>query len=131
MRYFIRHYGTLFEDIPWRDHYYVCGQEIMIGPRKLIFGSKTIIDDILIWCDDQELLLLYFKCVCCVFQKHCASFRLDKCEFMKPQVEYVGNDILSDGNYPAEAKFDMIRNCPLPTTGKSLFSFIRLVNFYH
>ena len=59
-------------------------QEIMIGPRKLISGSKTIIDNILLWCDDQELLLLYFKCVCRVFQKYRVSFFLDECEFMKP-----------------------------------------------
>ena len=48
---------------------------------KLVWGSKTIIDDILLWCDKKDLTLLLFTCVCEVFQKYRVSFRLDKCEF--------------------------------------------------
>ena len=106
-------------------------QELLIGSRKLISGSKVIIDDIILWCDIKLLLLTYFDCVCQVFLKYRVSFRLDKCEFLKPRVEYVGHDILPSGNSPASSKFSMINDWPLPTTGQSLFSFIGLVNFYH
>ena len=64
-------------------------------------------------------------------KKYRVSFRLDECEFLKPQVEYVGHDILCHGNAPAKSKFNLINDWPLPTAGQSLFSFIGLVNFYH
>ena len=37
--------------------------EIKIGTRALVSGRKTIIDDILLWCDDKELILVYLECV--------------------------------------------------------------------
>ena len=74
---------------------------------------------------------MYFECVCQVFLKYRVSFRLDKCEFMMPRVEYVGHDILNNGNSSALSKFKMIDDWPLPRNGQSLFSFIGLVNFYH
>ena len=104
---------------------------ILIGTKSLIWGSKTIIDDILLWCNLKFLLLLYFTCVCEVFQKYRVSFRLDKCEFLNPRIEYVGHDILTHGNCPAQSKFDLINDWPIPTNGQALFSFIGLVNFYH
>ena len=55
---------------------------------------------------------------------------LDKCEFMKSRVEYVGHDIINNGNSPAASKFDMINDWHLPATGQ-LLSFIGLVNCYH
>ncbi len=85
-------------------------EEIFINKKKLVSGSKTIIDDIILWCSNLELILIYFECVCKVFQKYRVSFRLDKCEFLKDRVEYVSHDILQDGNAPAASKFDMINN---------------------
>ena len=105
--------------------------EIMIGNKLLVSGSKTIIDDILLWCACKRLVMVYFECVCEVLSKYRVSFRLDKCEFLKSRVEYVGHDILSKGNCPAQSKFDMVNDWPLPASGQSLFSFIGLVNFYH
>ena len=94
-------------------------------------GSKGIIDDILIWSTALPTVLAYFECVCQVFQKYRVSFRLDKCEFLKERVEYVGHDLTPVGNCPAASKFDMIRDWKLPTNGQSLHSFVGLVNFYH
>ena len=59
------------------------------------------------------------------------SFRLEKCDFLKPRVEYVGHDVTNDGNCPASSKFNMIDDWQLPEQGESLFSFIGLLNFYH
>lgn len=43
--------------------------EIMIGNKLLVSGSKTIIDDILLWCACERLVMVYFECVCEVFSK--------------------------------------------------------------
>lgn len=37
---------------------------ILIRIKSLIWGSKTIVDGIFLWCDHKSLLLLYLKCVC-------------------------------------------------------------------
>ena len=66
-----------------------------------------------------------------VFQKYRVSFKLSKCEFLSDRVEYVGHDLLQDGNSPAQFKFDLIDNWSLLSTGKNLFSFIGLISFYH
>ena len=66
-----------------------------------------------------------------MFQKSRASFRFDKCVFLKERVEFVGHDLNADGNYPAAGKFDVIRDWILPTTGQSLHSFFGMVIFYH
>ena len=105
--------------------------EIFVGTKKIVSGSRTIIDDIILYCSNKPLIILYFECVCIIFKKYRVSFRLDKCEFLKERVEYVGVDIMKDGNTPAQSKFKMINDWKLPTSGQALFSFIGLINFYH
>lgn len=109
----------------------VTNNKIHINNEEEVIDSKIIIDDILLFSTRISLLLIYLDCVCTVFQKYRCSFQLKKCEFFKDRVEYVGHDILSDGNCPAQSKFDMINNWPLPSTGSQLHSFIGLINFYH
>ena len=58
-------------------------QDILITAVKLVWGSKTTIDDILLWCDKTKLILISFQCVCEFFKKFRVSFRMDKCEFLK------------------------------------------------
>ena len=48
-------------------------QEIQID-GNLAYESKMVIDDILIWCANKTLILLYFRCVCDVFLKYRVSF---------------------------------------------------------
>ena len=104
---------------------------IFVDGKRLTAGSRSIIDDILIWSSHKELVLMYFECVCRVFVKYRASFKLSKCFFLQERVEYVGHDILYDGTTTASSKFNMINDWPLPTRGQSLFSFIGLISFYH
>lgn len=105
--------------------------EITIGGIILYRGSRVIIDDILLWASNLQVILVYFECVCEVFQKYRVSFRLDKCDFLKDRVEYVGHDLTPTGNCPAKSKFKMIDDWPLPTNGRALHSFISLINFYN
>ena len=110
----------------------LCNTEVLVNSStRLIFGSKTIIDDILLWCSHTDALLLLMECVCKVFRKYRVSFRLKKCDFLKDRVEYVGHDITNEGNCPAQSKFNLINDWQLPSTGQTLLSFIGLINFYH
>jgi hypothetical protein len=74
----------------------------------IVADNRIIIDDILNWCTDPEVLVDLFECICIVFLKYRISFRLDKCEFFVDIFEYVGHDITSDGNSPAQSKYDTI-----------------------
>ena len=47
---------------------------IYVGKSKLVAGSRAIIDDILLWCSNKDLLLVYFQAVCDVFQKFSSQF---------------------------------------------------------
>ena len=49
---------------------------LFIGTDKLYFGSRTIIDDVLIWSSYLRLTILFFRCVCMIFQKYRVSFKL-------------------------------------------------------
>ena len=94
-------------------------------------GSRIIIDDILLWATILKALLNLFECVCDVFMKYRVTFQLKKCEFLTNRIEYVGHDITPDGNCPAESKFDLVTDWPLPVNGTSLSSFIGLLTFYN
>ena len=50
------------------------------------------------------------SCVAQVFTKYRFSFKLTKCDFFKPHVEFVGHDLTTDGNFPAESKLDLIQH---------------------
>ena len=59
---------------------------IFIDDTRLTAGSKSIIDDILLWSNFPKLVILYFECVCMIFLKYRVSFKLRKCDFLKERV---------------------------------------------
>ena len=77
---------------------------IWIGGRKITHGTRTIINELLLFCSNLTLILIHLECICILFQKYRVSVLLDKCEFLKGITEYVGHDITSKGNYPAQSK---------------------------
>ena len=56
---------------------------------------------------------------------------MEKYDFLKERIEYVGYDVTEDVNCPAQSKFDLINDWKLPTNGQALLSFIGSVDFYH
>ena len=105
--------------------------EVFIGRKNIVTGTRIIIDDIVLWCSNVDALSIYFECICKIFRKYRVSFRLNKHNFLKPHVEYVGHDVTNDDNYPLSSKFYMINDWQLPERLESLSSFIGLLNFYH
>ena len=93
-------------------------------------GCRVIVDDILLWSSNTQELLGYLECVLSICLKYRLSLKLSKCDFLKDRVEYVGHNLTPAGNCPAESKYSLINDWPIPTTVKSLHSFICLCNFY-
>ena len=70
------------------------------------------------------------NCVWDIFKKYWVRFCLDKCEFIKNHIEYVGYNIMQDGNPPAQYKFRMIKYWKLPESVQPPHYFIGLINIY-
>ena len=108
-------------------------QEIFIGQAKIMSGSRTIIDDILLWCSNIPAILLYFECVCKIFQKHRVSFHLDKCNFLKDRVECVGPakaSLLRNGLLLPPAELVFAEYCLLlPCAAGFMFAGVLLHSF--
>ena len=105
--------------------------EIYLNGMKKVSGGKGTIDSILPWPTNLDLILIYFECVCKIFEKYCVSFRLDKCELLKYRAEYVDHDLIPTRNVTEKYNFNIINGWKLPTSRQGLHSFIVLINFYH
>ena len=58
------------------------------------------------------------------------KLRLDKCEFFRQQVTYLGHVISAEGLKPSEERVDAIVKIPTPENIKQLESFIGKLNYY-
>ena len=65
------------EPVPITDSF-----EIFVGKQNIISGTKTIIDDIFLYCSNKSIILLYFEFICIIFRKYRVRFCLNKCEFL-------------------------------------------------
>ena len=81
--------------------------EIFIGTLKLVSGSHTITNDVLIFGSTFYAILLYLECVCRVFKKYRVSFWLDNCYLLNYRIKYVGNDKTEKENYLSQSIFDL------------------------
>lgn len=54
----------------------------------------------------------------------------DKCEYVKPELEYLGHVITPDGVKPNEEKCKAVKEFPIPKTPKQVKSFLGLAGYY-
>lgn len=105
-------------------------QKMKNSDETHITGSRVIIDDLLLRSIALALLLLLLEYYLCIYFKFRTTLKLAKCDFLQDKFEFVGHDILAEGNTTAESKYDMIKDWTLPTTADGLYSFVALCNFY-
>jgi hypothetical protein len=92
--------------------------------------SKTIVDDILLSAATPEELIRYFRVVLEVLEFYRVSVKLRKCRFMMQEVEFVGVDILSEGNRPAKSKDEAFEKLEPPKSYSDLRALIGFFGFY-
>ena len=98
---------------------------------KIFRNSKTNIDARLFYSNHIPTLLYYFSCVAQFLYKYRLSFKMSKCDFFLPHIEYIGYYLTADGNYPFQSKFDLIEQSALQPYNVSLLSFIGFCSFYN
>lgn len=57
--------------------------------------------------------------------------KLTKCEFLKPEVVYLGLRISAKGLQPVEEKISAVKRAPAPKNVSELRSFLGMVQYYH
>jgi hypothetical protein len=114
-------------------------QEAVSEARELLYkkeapastpGSAVIVDDVILFASSPLQLLFYFTCVLEVLQHHRVTVKLKKTRFLPTRAEFVGVDILRDGNTPAQAKNDAIRSLTTPQLFGDLSMLIGFIGFY-
>ena len=56
--------------------------------------------------------------------------KLEKCEFLRKEIKYLGHVITNEGVKPNPDKVDAIKRYPLPKTRKEIKSFLGLLGYY-
>ncbi|KAK3091772.1 hypothetical protein FSP39_022529 [Pinctada imbricata] len=96
---------------------------------KGLIGVEVIIDDILIHAatmhEHDERLSKALERIKASGMK----LNRDKCEFRKPEIEYLGHVISADGVKPSYARIEAIRELPAPTNVTELRRIIGMINY--
>ena len=115
--------------VPFTGGDVVVRQQMAKSKHFHVTGTRTIIDNIVYWSTSKSLALLMLECMCRVSLKYRASFKLSKCDFFFKRFEYVGHDIMLNGNTTAKSKYNLINNWALPLDVDNLHSFVCLCNY--
>lgn len=77
-----------------------------------------------------EILFAYFEVVLEVLQHHCYTLKVKKCHFLGHSQEFVGVNVMDDGNCPAQSKANGFCALGRPATFTDLRMLIGMFGFY-
>jgi len=100
---------------------------------RVLAGLPFVIvylDDILVASPDMATHKEHLKAVLDRLREHGLVLNLQKCEFFKSSVSFLGLHITADGASPLPDQVKAICDYPQPATIKQLQAFLGLVNFY-
>ena len=101
--------------------------QILLGVEKCVCKQ----DDILIGGNDWQENLKILADVLDRLHKYNLHLKLPKCEFLKPEVVYLGLRISAEGLQPVEEKINAVKQAPTPQNVSELRSFLGMVQYYH
>jgi len=88
------------------------------------------LDDILIASKDEESHLKRIKYVLDRLQYANLKLRIDKCQFFKTKINFLGHVISADGYAPQSEKIRAIKEFPKPNNVKAVRAFLGLAGYY-
>ena len=101
--------------------------QILQGIEKCVCKQ----DDILVGGNDWQENLKILAEVLARLHKYNLHLKLPKCEFLKPEVVYLGLKISTVGLQPVEEKINAVKKAPTPRNVSELRSFLGMVQYYH
>ena len=90
----------------------------------------TYLDDIIVYSVSLKEHLQKLKKVFDRLAQANFKIKLEKCDFLKKELKYLGHVISEDGVKPNPEKIEAITKFPIPTTTKEIKSFLGLVGYY-
>lgn len=92
--------------------------------------TYAYIDDILVASKTVEDHLHHLRLVFARLADHGIVINVEKCEFGRPSLEFLGHVVSTEGVAPLPGKIQAIIDYPLPQSQRQLRRFLGLVNFY-
>ena len=89
-----------------------------------------ILDDVIIFSNSFAEHIPHVRSILEVLRQHRLYAKVEKCEFHKDQMTFVGYMVSKDGIGMDPAKVSAILNWPEPTSVKEVQSFLGFANFY-
>ena len=93
-------------------------------------GVGVFIDDLLITGNSVEDHMRNLNAVLTRLREYGLRLRQDKCRFLQPSVEFLGQRIDNKGVHVSQAKVDSILQCPPPENVAQLQSFLGMVQYH-
>ena len=109
-----------------------CFQSIINSVLAGLIGTQAqvYLDDIIILGKNFEDHVNNLNQVLCRLQEAKLKIKMEKCEFFKEEIPYLGHIISSRGMRPQPSKLEAIRSIPIPRTVYELQSLLGLTNYY-
>lgn len=107
-------------------------QRVMDNVLRGLQGKICLVymDDIIIFSTSLQEHISNLKLVFERLQDNNLKIQLDKSEFLKKNVEFLGHVITPEGIKPNPKKIETILNFPIPKNPKEIKSFLGLVGYY-
>ena len=90
----------------------------------------SYLDDLLVYSEDEESHMKTLEEIFRRLDKFGLSLALEKCDFGKENVEYLGYHVSTAGLRPLKPKIEAIQKIPPPTTQKELLQFLGALNYF-
>ena len=88
------------------------------------------LDDILIFSSNQQQHEEHLRRIFSRLQQHQLRLSLEKCEFYREELDFLGTHVSSQGLRPTEAHKEALQKFPLPKTTSDLRRFLGTLNFF-
>ena len=107
-------------------------QRLMNHILKDLVGKECLVylDDIIILGSSLEEHIQNLEKVFKVLQEANLQVQLDKSEFLKTEVEYLGHVVTPEGVKPNPNKINAIKKFPIPKTQTEIKQFLGLLGYY-
>ena len=88
------------------------------------------LDDVLVYSPDVKTHLEHLRKVFQRLREADLRLKMEKCNFLKVHIQYLGHLISGEGIEPLPEKLESIKQMPAPTTPKEVKQFLGLIGYY-
>ena len=107
-------------------------QSVMNVVLKDVIGKFVLVylDDLVIYSKTDEEHVEHVRIVLDLLRKHQLYAKLPKCEFMQPELKFLGHIVGAQGLQVDPKKVAIVQDWPVPTGIALLRSFLGLANYF-